>query len=233
MGQIIPFNYEGIALKESLWQEGKPYFSGRAIGEFLEYAHPDSDVSRIVRRNPHINDPRWSVPARLAGTDGKKYTTRLYDPIGLQLIIFESKQPKAIQFKVAVAHLVYAYMKGELKPSKWALKEDLMSAVQQIRSLPRGTKRGDLVRDLAERDGINITTAYRRIRLATGEHFKSSKGTFIQRSDKGTSKYPGEKEKTLAYTKANPNARGAHIKRELNLLTSFDRINAWIREARP
>ncbi len=232
MGQIIPFNYEGIALRESYWQDGNPFFSARAIGEFLEYAHPVQDVNRIVKRNPHINDPQWSVVAKLATTDGKKYDTRLYDPIGLQLIMFESGQPKAIQYKIAAAHLIVAYMKGELKPSKWALKDDLMSAIQQIKSLPRGTKRGELVRDLAERDGVNLTTAYRRIRLATGEHFKSSKGTFIQRSDKGTTRRPDEKEKVLAYTKTNPTARGAHIKRELNLQTSFERINGWIRESR-
>lgn len=231
MGQIIPFNYEGIALKESLWQEGKPYFSGRAIGEFLEYSDPITAISKILKRNPHINDSRWSVPTNLVGTDGKTYKVRVYDPIGLQLIIFESQQPKAIQFKVAVAHLVYAYMKGELKPSKWALKDDLMFAVRQIQSLPRGTKRADLVRDLAERDGISTQTAYRRIGLATGENFRNTKGTCIQRSDKGATKYPGEKEKVLAYVKTSPTARGTSIKKALNLQTSSYRINVWIREA--
>lgn len=227
---IVPFHFEELALMETCWITGKPYFTRRAIGEWLEYqGRPQKAIDKIVERNPHIK--QFSVAVKLTATDGKKYSTDVYDPIGLQLIVFESNQPKAIQFKVDVAHLVYAYMNGTLKPSKWALKDDLMSAAHQIKSLPRGTKRGDLVRDLAERDSISTQTAYRRIGLATGENFKNIKGKCIQRSDKGATKHPGEKEKTLVYAKANPAARGVSIKRALNLITSHDRINVWIREA--
>lgn len=227
---IVPFHFEELALMETCWITGKPYFTRRAIGEWLEYqGRAQKAVDKIVERNPHIK--QFSVAVKLTATDGKKYSTDVYDPIGLQLIVFESNQPKAIQFKVAVAHLVYAYMKGELKPSKWALKDDLMSAVRQIQSLPRGTKRADLVRDLAGRDGISTQTAYRRIGLAAGENFRNTKGKPIQRSDKGTTKHPSEKEKVLVYAEANPTARGASIKKMLNLQTSYARINVWIREA--
>jgi transposase len=168
----------------------------------------------------------------LATTDGKKYDTRLYDPIGLQLIIFESRQPKAIQFKVAVAHLVCAYAKGDLKPSKWSLKDDLVSASRQILSLGQGYKRAALVRDLAERDGVSIQTAYRRIERATGERLKTTNGTVIKRKTAGFTKYPTEKAEVLAYAKTNPEAQGAQIKAVLGLPLHRNQICRWLREAR-
>lgn len=177
---MVHFQFEGMALKEACWMDGKPYFTGRSIGEFLEYANPGRDINRIVQRNPHINDSRWSVVARLATTDGKQYRIRIYDPIGLQLIIFESQQPKAIQFKIAAAHLVHAYMTGDLKPSKWVLDRDLVAASQQILSLPMGLKRGGMIRDLAELQGCSIATAYRRIQRASGERLKTTKGKAIR-----------------------------------------------------
>ena len=230
MGQIIPFNYEGITLRESLWQEGKPFFSARAIGDFLEYAHPVQDVNRIISRNPHINDSRWSVVAKLATTDGKKYDTRLYDPIGLQLIIFESHQPKAIQFKVAVAHLVYDYMQGKIHPSKWSLKGDLVAASRQILSLPQGYERAELIRDYADHAGVCIQTAYRRINQL-GERLKTKSGTVIKRKTAGSTKYPAEKAKVLAFKKANPEAQGAQIKAALGLHLHRNHICRWLRES--
>ncbi|MBN1104717.1 MAG: hypothetical protein JXL84_14965, partial [Deltaproteobacteria bacterium] len=106
---------------------------------------------------------------------------RIYDPIGLQLIVFESKQTKAIQYKIAVAHLVWAFMNGRLKPSKWTLMGDLVAAGRQIHSLPSGRTRGELVRDLAEREGCSLATIYRRIARATGKRLRQS-----VRSDRGS-----------------------------------------------
>jgi hypothetical protein len=180
---MVHFQFEGMALKEACWMSGKPYFTGRAIGEFLEYANPGRDINRIVQRNSHINDPRWSVVAKLATTDGKKYSIRIYDPIGLQLIIFESQQPKAIQFKIAAAHLVHAYMTGELKPSKWVMDHDLVAASKQIMSLPHGRKRAALIRDLAEHQDCSLATAYRRIERATGSRLKTIRGKAIRHKD--------------------------------------------------
>lgn len=178
--EMVHFQFEGIALKEACWMDGKPYFSGQAIGEFLEYQEPRKAINKIVERNPHINDLRWSVDVRLTSTDGKKYKVKVYDPIGLQLIIFESQQPKAIQFKIAAAHLVHAYMTGQLKPSKWVLDRDLVAASKQIMSLPHGRKRAALIRDLAEHQSCSIATAYRRISRATGDRLKTIRGKAIR-----------------------------------------------------
>ena len=227
---ITPFIYNDIAIQESCWIDGKPYFTRRAIGEFLEYKHPQKAIDNIIERNPYIDNPRWSVTLNLRATDGKKYATKAYDPISFQLITFESHRPKAIRYKITVAKLVWALMTGNLKPSKWSQKGDLVSAARQILSLPHGRKRGALIRDLADRDGVSLQTAYRRIQMATGKKLKTTKGKAIRRSDKGSTIYPEEKEQVLLYIKEHPDSGGAAIRKALCLTVSADRINVWIRE---
>ena len=157
--EFLPFSFEGVRLQEACFIGGAPYFTRRAIGEFLEYPHPQKAIDNIVSRNPHISDLRWAVTLKLRATDGKEYMSEVYDPIGLQLIIFESRQPKALLYKVAVAHLVYAYMQGKVKPKIWAPERKF--ALKQILSHPPTLKRGALVKDLADREGVHPGTIYR------------------------------------------------------------------------
>ena len=220
---ITPFIYKDIVLQEACWIDGKPYFTRRAIGEFLEYSPNITDraVAKIIERNPHID--QFSVLVNLTSTDGKKYDQKVYDPIGLQLIIFESRQPKARAYKVAVAHLVYALMTGGIKPSKWSQKDDLVSAARQILSLPEGRKRGALVRDLAERDGVSFQTAYARINRVAGRRLRAG-----VRSDKGSTKYPEDRARVSAYVKEHPGARGLEISQALcGLSVSRSRLDDW------
>ncbi|SPD73782.1 hypothetical protein PITCH_A1970001 [uncultured Desulfobacterium sp.] len=221
---ITPFIYKDIVLQEACWIEGKPYFTRRAIGEFLEYDMSKRDpIGHIIRRNPHIN--QFSVPVNLTGTDGKKYDQKVYDPIGLQLIIFESRQPKARAYKVAVAHLVYALMNGEIKPSKWSKKDDLVSAARQILSLPEGRKRGSLVKDMACRDGVSIQAAYRRVGKVAGKRLRAS-----VRSDKGSTRYPEDRTRVASYLKEHPGARGLEISQALSgLSVSRSQLEVWTR----
>ena len=110
---LSTFHYGDIELKESVFIKGMPYFTRRAIGEWLGYDNPQKSIDKIIERNPHIENPEWSVTVNLTGTDGKKYDTRVYDAIGLQLIVFESRQPKAIEYKIAVARLVSDIITGK------------------------------------------------------------------------------------------------------------------------
>jgi len=233
---ITPFIYQGIALQESCWIDGVPFFTRRAIGEWLEYPHPKQAIEKIIRRHPYIEDSRWcSVVPNLGttwGTQTIQKEQRVYNPIGLQLIVFESHRPKAIQYKIAVANLVWALMNGEIKPSKWSQKDDLVSAARQILSLPQGQKRGTLVRDLAERDGVSLQTAYRRVNKATGQRLKTAKGRPICRKDRGSTRYPAEKAKVLVYIKEHPGVGGKRIKKFLGLTVSDSRITTWIRESK-
>lgn len=220
---ITPFIYKGIVLQEACWIEGKPYFTRRAIGEFLEYPKPQKRIDEILSKNPHID--QFSVALNLRATDGKKYDTRVYDPIGLQLIIFESRQPKARAYKVAVAHLVYTLMTGGIKPSKWSQKDDLVSAARQILSLPEGRKRGALVRDLAARDGVSLQAAYVRVNKVAGRRLRAG-----VRSDKGSTKYPEDRERVLVYLKEHPGARGKELKAALpGLCVSRYQLDEWTR----
>ncbi len=227
---LVHFQFEGVKLKEACWISGKPYFTRRTIGEWLEYNHPREAINKIVQRNPHINDPRWSTGVNLTSVEGDREVVRevrVYDPVGLQLIIFESRQPKAIAYKVAVANLVWSYMNGKLKPSKWTLKDDLVAAARQIHSHPPTIGRGELMRDLAEREGCSLATIYRRVARATGKRLRST-----QRRDLGRTFCPEERKRVFDYVAKHPQARGAEIRATLKLNVSADTINVWLRKAR-
>lgn len=168
---FLPFQYEGMRLQEACFINGNPYFTAKAIGEFLEYKHkrPELPIHKIVARNPHILE--FSGVPRL-GTPGGIQEVRVFNPIGLQLIIFESHQPKAIQYKVAVAHLVLAFMQGQIKPKVWGA--DRMSAIKQILSAPPTYGRSSLVKDLAAREGRSKQQVYRWLSKFGG--IKTKKG---------------------------------------------------------
>ncbi len=51
---LIAFQFEGMSLKESCWIAGKPYFTARTIGEWLEYERPVKAIRHLIQRNPHI-----------------------------------------------------------------------------------------------------------------------------------------------------------------------------------
>lgn len=112
---LVLFQYQDLRLKEACWLSGKPYYTRKAIGEFLEYPQPNQAIRKIIERNLYIQ--QWATVVRLTTVEGGREVTReveVYDPIGLQLICFESRQPKAQAYKVAVAHLVWAYVHGKL-----------------------------------------------------------------------------------------------------------------------
>ncbi|WP_027358395.1 BRO-N domain-containing protein [Desulforegula conservatrix] len=154
--KFTPFTYLDVSLKESVYINNVPYFTRKAIGEWLGYDRPQEAIDKIIRRNPHIDNPEWSttvkltvvqaswksVPPKLRDTEGHDHTpqtgvydreieTRVYDPIGLQLIVFESRQPKAIQYKIAVAKLV-----ADMASGRFFLNStlDLINSIQPYKS---------------------------------------------------------------------------------------------------
>jgi transposase-like protein len=174
MNELISFSFHGVNLKETCWIGRKPYFTRRAIGEWLEYVRPRPDVAiaKIVAKNPHIKT--FAVVTRLVTTDGKEYDIEAYDPIGLQLIVMESKQPKAIVYKIAVAHLVLAYINGELKPMRPPHQKMVtaIEAFKEIETIPHGYK-ADAVKKHSTEIGITTSTFYRwRRRLRETGHLK-------------------------------------------------------------
>jgi len=227
---MVLFQFEGMELREACWIDGKPYFTRRAIGEWLGYKYPLEAIDKLIERNPHIEDPRWSTQVNLTWVEGVREVTRavrVYDPIGFQLIVFESRQAKATAYKIAVANLAWAYMNGELVPSRWARRGDLAAAARQIHSLPPSRARGRLVRDLAEHDGVSRQTAYRRLQLVSGKRMREK-----VRSNRGATSYPEEKARVLEYSAGHPKAGGKQMRETLGLVASVARINAWVREQR-
>jgi hypothetical protein len=114
---IIPFKHSGVDISEACWLQDKvsmtymPYFTRKAIGEWLGARHPQKYVDNIIDRNPYIND--YSVNLNLRCADGKKYDQNLLNPIGLQLVVMESDLPKAKDYKKAVARLIWEMSTGQ------------------------------------------------------------------------------------------------------------------------
>lgn len=227
---LIPFAFEGMAIRESCWLDGKPYFTRRAIGEFLEYPHPRQAVEKIIKRNPHISDPRWSRTVPNLGTvEGGREVARdleVYDPIGFQLIIFESRQPKAKAYKIAAAHLVYAYMRGELVPSLWSRKGDRVAPIKQLLSAPPSYERRKVVMDIAQREGKCPNTIYLWVEKSGYRLLTKAGNPRKRRSDSGPAR-KAEAAKILEYKAQHPKAYGAEIKKATGVsyaVTSINRI---------
>lgn len=64
VNSLVPFSFKGMALKESCWIEGVPYFTSRAIGEFLGYINPIKAISNLVNRNSYIFEYRTILKLR-------------------------------------------------------------------------------------------------------------------------------------------------------------------------
>jgi len=158
---IIPFIYNDIALHEACWVDDKPYFTRRAIGEFLEAKNPYTYVRFIVNRNPHIKV--FSTRFNLNLVEGQKTVTReveVYDPIGFQLILMKSNLPKAVQFQIAAAHLVYAFMRGEISPPKNIRTHRLYLECREALKMTPYHDRPVAVQYIAEQSGKPLKTVY-------------------------------------------------------------------------
>lgn len=240
---FLPFQFEGMRLQEACFLNGNPYFTGRGIGEFLEYEHPDRAIHKIVERNPHIKEfstlvnltivdeyPKGHSFVKLTNESterNREIEVRVYDPVGLQLIINKSNQPRALAFQIAAAHLVMAFMKGEIKPSKWATKGDRVSAIKQILSHPPTYKRRELVEDLAQKERVSLQTVYRWLEQSGG--IKTHKGVKRQRSTKGAHIMPGEAQKIKDTANTNPHLTNKDIWKKSGTAYSYGHVNMILR----
>lgn len=103
-----PFVWGDISLSEVVYIDGIPHATRRAIGEWAEYADPQKAIDNILARNKHIE--AHGIPLNLRGMDGARdYETTVYHPIGFQLIVFESGQPRAHAMKAAIAEFVWHF----------------------------------------------------------------------------------------------------------------------------
>lgn len=215
MNALIPFSFKEVRLKESCWIEGKPYFTRRAIGEWLGYRNPVKAISKLVDQNPHIKQFATTLNLRVTDefkrvysvtkSDTEQHTrtreieTEVYNPIGLQLIINKSNQPKALAYQIAVAHLVVAYMKGELIPvSPIEIK---LNDLVNLR--PQSRRRAEAVRKVASELGLSTRTIYEYLQRL--EHNEPVKKTRKAMTYKGYSnKYEGIYQAVIEHIKTHP-----------------------------
>lgn len=115
--EVTPFHWGDIALAETVFIDGAPHATRFAVGEWLEYDDPNRAVSKILERNPYIDE--HSTVVRLTTVDGKKRDVSVYHPIGFLLIVMESGQPKAQAMKQAVAEFVWHFA----GPKRMSFKE--------------------------------------------------------------------------------------------------------------
>lgn len=114
---ISAFQFNDISLSQVVYRDGVPHATRASIGEWLEYADPQKAVDNILSRNPHIE--AWGIPLNLRGMDdARDYETTAYHPIGFMLIVMESGQPRAKEFKQSVAEFVWHYVKPRDKSFK-------------------------------------------------------------------------------------------------------------------
>lgn len=108
--ELVPFQWGQIDLKEVVYIDGIPHPTKRSMGEWLEYGDQRVSINNILTRNDYIE--AWGTDIKLISVDGKKRDHRVYHPVGFQLIVMESGQPKAIQYKTAVALFVFHFVFG-------------------------------------------------------------------------------------------------------------------------
>ncbi len=92
----------------------------------------------------------------------RKIKLTVFDPIGLQLIIMESRTRKAQKYKEAVAQVIWATLKGKLYqlPPEQILAENILEL--QVKTPIGGKKK--MIKKYEEAAGVSKATAYRHLR---------------------------------------------------------------------
>lgn len=80
----------------------------------LEYSGRDG-IEKIIKRNPYLESPEFSVTDKLSATDGKRYETRIFTEDGIYEVTMLSKQPKARQFRAWIRSILKALRSGQTK----------------------------------------------------------------------------------------------------------------------
>ncbi len=117
--QPMPFSWGDIQLDQVVQINGIPYATKQAVGEWLEYAEPRRSINNLLERNRYIEE--YAVDIKLMSTDGKKYDSLVFHPIGFLLICMESQTEKAREMKEAIAAFVWHFC----QPADLDFKEEL------------------------------------------------------------------------------------------------------------
>lgn len=230
--QTLPFEIGNVRLKEACWLNGQPWFTGRAIAEWMGYSSKiiEDAVAHICERNPHILT--FSTPATLAGVEGARTVTRqviVFNIFGLCQIVACSGLHNTKTLNIQASALLAAAASGKLRhPTKSII--DRSSAISLFKVLEAdryAPGNGTTMRDIAEKIGKTQghTYALRKQYVETG--------TLTPKWSDGQKKrrcvfYPGWL-KIVTYIKEG------HSKTEAmeHFGTSLSRIRRAIKEIQP
>lgn len=95
-------------------ENNEVFMTMEQLARALEYSNRNS-VEKIVQRNEHLKERKYSVVDRLSATDGKRYDTRIFTEKGIYEVTMLSKQPKAREFREFVQDMLSDLRKGELE----------------------------------------------------------------------------------------------------------------------
>jgi hypothetical protein len=112
------------------YSDGKDYYMTREqIGKALEYSDPQKAIDKIHSRHKNRLD-KYSVTPKLGATDGKTYSTIVYNRKGIMEICRWSQQTGADAFMDWVWDIMDGLMSGNIKlsPNTNMIKRELATA---------------------------------------------------------------------------------------------------------
>ena len=239
---LVPFNFQTFRTGEAVWSLDKHELikmfrvTRRGVGEFLnpESRDPQKIIDKIIERNPHLKTS--SIPVTVTGMTGQKYITKTFDIWGVYQIAIVSKFPRAKIFLQEFPNFLQAFHDHTIKPPAIG---DIKPEIIGFFGVPR-KERGNYVQAVCIQYGWQRTTFYRKVKNAMTVLAVLPQFTRKPRSDSGETKYPGERERAIAFFLANLAKLREYgnrfkempkkiIKKTLNLHASESTINRWIR----
>lgn len=154
------------------------------------------------------------------GLNMKLHTTRIKDPAVRESVT------RFQRFMIYAFHLLRT---GRLRGVRWNLSKDVPAEVLAILSLPSGREHKQSVLEYAKQEGICLGNAYRRLKSIRGSNIITKKGKPKEnRSNKGSTHYPEERQKAITYKAEHLRAMGKEIKEAMSLTVSSNTVNRWI-----
>lgn len=112
--QLIKSAQFGDVQADIYRQNEEMYMTTEQLGACLGYTQPKPAISKILHRNPYLNNMEFSGVTNLTTPEGGAQNTRLFTEDGIYEVTFLAKTEKAREFRTWVRSLLKSLRKGEL-----------------------------------------------------------------------------------------------------------------------
>ena len=149
-------------------KDNEPYMTAKQLSDCLGYADI-SRLSKIIKQNEYLKSKEFSVVAKMASTDGKKYDTRVFTEDGIYEITMLAKTEKAKEFRGWIRKVLKSLRSGK---AKLVSMTDFQRMMAQTRSENAKIRKAQILTRLASQyDGTyrQVLNSYATKEL-TGEH---------------------------------------------------------------